>query len=51
MSKVDRVKAYQRSLDQQAWALDKMPDKKTRKAKAKMREQNRKEIKEELNGK
>lgn len=51
MSKVDRIKAYQRSLDQQAWALDMMPSKKTKKAKAKMREQNRKEIEEGLNGK
>lgn len=47
MSKVDKTKIYQTSLKQQDMALDKMPSKRTKKAKAKMRQHGKKEIRKE----
>lgn len=51
MGKVDTTKFTKRSLDQQCWALDKMPHKSTKKAKAKERQMGKKMIREELDGK
>lgn len=49
MSKRDTLKVTKRSLDIQEMSLDKMPSKRTKKAKVKERQEGKKEIRKELN--
>lgn len=47
MSKVDKTKVYQTSLKIQEQSLDKMPSKRTKKAKARMRQEGKNLIRKE----
>lgn len=51
MAKLDTKRTYHYSIKAQSWALDVNPHKSTKKAKAKERQEGRKEIREVLNGK
>jgi hypothetical protein len=51
MSKRDTKKISHYSLQTQSWSLDKMPSKKTKKAKVKERQNGKKEIRDSLKDK